>query len=92
MSTTLETTKHVDYIERLGKVTRCLAYMNSTEEGIQNTDDLAYHLTSHLRINAVYWGFTAVSVMGQPTSLKRDDMIEFVMSCWDEKEGICSIW
>ncbi|CEL52764.1 protein geranylgeranyltransferase type II [Rhizoctonia solani AG-1 IB] len=49
--------------------------------------DLAYYLTSHLRLNAVYWGFTAVSIMGQPAALDRDEMIEFVMSCWNEKEG-----
>ncbi|KAG8745254.1 hypothetical protein FRC10_008427 [Ceratobasidium sp. 414] len=71
MSATLETAKHIDYIQKLG----------------ENTDDLAYHLTSHLRLNAVYWGFTAVSVMGQPASLERGSMIEFVLSCWDEREG-----
>ncbi|KAG9098932.1 hypothetical protein FRC06_005821 [Ceratobasidium sp. 370] len=71
MSATLEIPKHIDYIQRLGK----------------STDDLAYHLTSHLRLNAVYWGFTAVSVMGQPAALERDSMIEFVLSCWDEGEG-----
>ncbi|KAG8702713.1 hypothetical protein FRC09_004581 [Ceratobasidium sp. 395] len=71
MSVILETEKHIDYIQKLGK----------------NTDDLAYHLTLHLRLNAVYWGYNAVSVMGKPTSLEREDMIEFVMSCWDEREG-----
>ncbi|ELU38675.1 Prenyltrans domain-containing protein [Rhizoctonia solani AG-1 IA] len=25
--------------------------------------------------------------MGQPTALDRDEMVEFVMSCWNEKEG-----
>ncbi|QRV83367.1 terpenoid cyclase [Ceratobasidium sp. AG-Ba] len=70
-STTLDTEKHVDYVRKLG----------------QNTDDLAYHLTLHLRLNAVYWGFTAVSIMGQPTALKRDEMIDFVMSCWDDQQG-----
>ncbi|CAE7143753.1 unnamed protein product [Rhizoctonia solani] len=49
--------------------------------------DLAYYLTSHLRLNAVYWGFTAVSIMDQPIALERDDMIDFVMSCWDDHEG-----
>ncbi|CCO35925.1 Geranylgeranyl transferase type-2 subunit beta [Rhizoctonia solani AG-1 IB] len=53
--------------------------------------DLAYYLTSHLRLNAVYWGFTAVSIMGQPAALDRDEMIEFVMSCWNEKEGTQNI-
>ncbi|CAE6482224.1 unnamed protein product [Rhizoctonia solani] len=68
--TALETQKHIDYVQKLGK-----------------NHDLAFYLTSHLRLNAVYWGFTAVSIMGQPTALERDDMIDFVMSCWDDKQG-----
>ena len=85
----LETSKHIDYIQKLGKVRLSLIRMIPTEGPTsQSTDDLAYHLTSHLRMNAVYWGFTAVSVMGQPTALERDEMIDFVMSCWDETEGI----
>lgn len=86
--TVLERNKHIDYIQKLGKVYLSLDRAIPTEGPTpQNTDDLAYHLTSHLRLNAVYWGFTAVSVMGQPTALERDEMIEFVMSCWDEQEG-----
>lgn len=89
--TALETSKHIEYIQKLGKV--CLSPIRTipTEDPTtQNTDDLAYHLTSHLRMNAVYWGFTAVSILGQPTALERDDMIEFVMSCWDKQEGMFS--
>jgi len=52
-----------------------------------------YHLTSHLRLNAVYWGFTALSIMGRPDALDRDEMVEFVMSCWDDEAGIyCTIY
>lgn len=47
-----------------------------------------YHLTTHLRLNAVYWGFTALSIMGRPDALDRDEMVEFVMSCWDDEAGI----
>lgn len=46
-----------------------------------------YHLTSHLRLNAVYWGLTALCVMKHKEALGRDELIEFVMSCWDEKAG-----
>ncbi|KAF5319727.1 hypothetical protein D9619_008824 [Psilocybe cf. subviscida] len=62
---------HVSYIQKLG----------------QNKDDLAYHLTSHLRLNAVYWGYTALCVMGRPDALDRDETIQFVMSCWDDEAG-----
>jgi prenyltransferase beta subunit len=54
---------------------------------LQNKDDLAYHLTAHLRLNAVYWGLTALCVMGHKDALDRTEMIEFVMSCWDEDAG-----
>ena len=50
-----------------------------------------YHLTSHLRLNAVYWGLTAVTVMKQPDALDRSDLIDFVIKCWDQKTGAPSI-
>jgi len=46
-----------------------------------------YHLTSHLRLNAVYWGLTAVTIMKHPDALDRTDLIDFVMKCWDQKTG-----
>ncbi|KAH8831359.1 rab geranylgeranyltransferase [Flagelloscypha sp. PMI_526] len=71
MTSALVVPLHVQYIKSLG----------------QNTNDLIYHMTAHLRLNAIYWGFTALSIMGQPEALDRDEMIEFVMSCWDEEQG-----
>ncbi|KZP23988.1 rab geranylgeranyltransferase [Athelia psychrophila] len=62
---------HVSYIKALG----------------DNKDDLAYHMTAHLRMNAIYWGLTALCVMGHKDALDRDEMIAFVMSCWDEEAG-----
>jgi geranylgeranyl transferase type-2 subunit beta len=54
--------------------------------------DLAYHLTEHLRINGVYWGLTALCIMGQQDALNRDEMIEYVMSCWDDETGAWLSW
>ncbi|OCH90394.1 rab geranylgeranyltransferase [Obba rivulosa] len=62
---------HIRYIQSLG----------------ENQDDLVFHMTSHLRLNAIYWGLTAVAVMGQKDALPRDLMVDYVMSCWDEKAG-----
>ncbi|KAI9463113.1 rab geranylgeranyltransferase [Boletus coccyginus] len=62
---------HVSYIQSLGK----------------NKDDLAYHLTAHLRMNAIYWGLTALCIMGHQDALDREEMIEYVMSCWDDEAG-----
>ncbi|KAI6144480.1 rab geranylgeranyltransferase [Pisolithus tinctorius] len=39
---------HVSYIQNLGK----------------SQDELAYHLTAHLRMNAIYWGLTALYIWG----------------------------
>jgi len=63
--------KHVKYIQSLGK----------------NTDDLMYHMTAHLRLNAIYWGLTSLFIMGRPEALVKEDVITFVMSCWDDDEG-----
>ena len=50
-----------------------------------------YHLTAHLRMNAVYWGLTALCIMKQKDALDREEMIDFVMSCWDEEAGTSSL-
>lgn len=54
----------------------------------QSKDELAYHLSAHLRLNAIYWGYTALAIMNHPDALDREKMIDFVMSCWDEEAGI----
>jgi prenyltransferase beta subunit len=53
----------------------------------QNHDDLTYHMTAHLRMNAVYWGVTALCIMRHKDALDAEETIEYVMSCWDEEAG-----
>jgi len=53
----------------------------------QHKDDLTYHMTSHLRMNAVYWGLTALCIMKRKEALDAEEMIEYVMSCWDDNAG-----
>lgn len=53
----------------------------------QKRDELAYHLTEHLRMNGVYWGLTALALMNKTDALPREAMIDWVMSCWDEEVG-----
>jgi len=38
-------------------------------------------------MNGVYWGLVALCIMGRQDALDRDDMIRYVMSCWDEDMG-----
>ena len=53
----------------------------------KHKDDLTYHMTSHLRMNAVYWGLTALCIMKRREALDAEEMIEYVMSCWDDNAG-----
>ncbi|KAF3481820.1 geranylgeranyl transferase type-2 subunit beta [Arthroderma uncinatum] len=63
--------KHVDYIKSLNT----------------RRDELEYWLTEHLRLNGVYWGLTALHLLGHPEALPRDKTIEFVLSCQSEDGG-----
>jgi prenyltransferase beta subunit len=38
-------------------------------------------------MNAIYWGLMALCTMGKPDALDREELIAFVVSCWDEKVG-----
>ncbi len=53
----------------------------------QHKDDLTYHMTAHLRMNAVYWGLTALCIMKHKDALDAEETIEYVMSCWDDEAG-----
>lgn len=42
-------------------------------------------------MNGVYWGLTALCIMGHPDALPREEMIDYVLSCWDDEAGELSI-
>ena len=44
-------------------------------------------MTAHLRMNAVYWGVTALCIMRRKDVLDAEETIEYVMSCWDDQAG-----
>jgi len=48
---------------------------------------LEYWLTEHLRLNGVYWGLTALHLLGKPEAIGRHETIEFVLSCQYESGG-----
>lgn len=50
-------------------------------------DELDYWLTEHLRLNGVYWGLTALHLLGHPEALPRSETIDFVLSCQHENGG-----
>ena len=38
-------------------------------------------------MNGVYWGLTALHLLGHPTALPRDEVVEFVLSCQADNGG-----
>lgn len=63
--------KHVSYIQSLDT----------------RKDELEYWLTEHLRVNGLYWGLTALHLLGHPDALPRNQVIDFVLSCLHESGG-----
>jgi len=50
-------------------------------------DELEYWLTEHLRLNGLYWGLTALHLLGRPDALPRNETIAFVLSCQTDSGG-----
>lgn len=67
----LATEAHVKYIQSLDT----------------KKDELDYWLTEHLRLNGVYWGLTALHLLGHPEALPRQETIDFVLSCQHDSGG-----
>ncbi|EXJ96256.1 geranylgeranyl transferase type-2 subunit beta [Capronia coronata CBS 617.96] len=63
--------KHVKYIQGLDS----------------RKDELDYWLTEHLRLNGVYWGLTALHLLGHPDALPRDKTLHFVFACQNQDGG-----
>lgn len=40
-----------------------------------------------MRLNGVYWGLTALHLLGHPDALPRAETIEFVLSCQKDNGG-----
>jgi geranylgeranyl transferase type-2 subunit beta len=38
-------------------------------------------------MNGVYWGLVALCIMDKQDALDSEEMIKYVMSCWDEETG-----
>ncbi|KAA8570313.1 hypothetical protein MFRU_005g03950 [Monilinia fructicola] len=50
-------------------------------------DELEYWHTEHLRLNGLYWGLTALHLLGRPDALPRRETIDFVLSCQHKNGG-----
>ncbi|WFC99944.1 protein geranylgeranyltransferase type II [Malassezia yamatoensis] len=68
----LQVEEHVQFIKKLEQ---------------KRDSSLAYHMTTHLRMNGVYWGLCGLNLMRAGHLLDRTELIEFVLSCYDSKNG-----
>lgn len=53
----------------------------------QNTESFEYFATEHFRLSGVYWGLTALYLMGQEDKLDRDEIINWVLRCQYDNGG-----
>ncbi|KAI7196097.1 geranylgeranyl transferase-like protein type II beta subunit [Hortaea werneckii] len=65
-------------------VDKHVAYIQSLDT---RRDELEYHLTEHLRVSGIYWGLTALHLLGHPDALPREGVLDFVLSCLRENGG-----
>lgn len=65
-------------------VDKHIAYIRSLDT---HHDTLDYWLSEHLRLSGVYWGLTALHLLGSPHTLPRTQTIAFVKSCQHASGG-----
>ena len=46
-----------------------------------------YCVTEFLRVSGVYWGLTAMDLMGQLHRMDKQEVLEFVSSCYNPQSG-----
>ncbi|KAG0491490.1 hypothetical protein HPP92_004888 [Vanilla planifolia] len=67
----LEVHKHVQYII-------------SVEKKKESFEAL---VMEHLRMNGAYWGLTTLDLLQNITAVDQEEVISWVMSCWDQDSG-----
>ncbi|GFQ85454.1 geranylgeranyl transferase type-2 subunit beta [Trichonephila clavata] len=66
--------KHCDYISAYGK----------------KKDDYEYCITEYLRLSGMYWGLTALDLMGHLDKLDKESVIDFIKNCQHKCGGFGS--
>ena len=47
-------------------------------------------MTEYLRMNGIYWGLTAIALMGGLNRMKQSEVLDFVKQCQHECGGVGS--
>jgi prenyltransferase beta subunit len=63
--TQLLTTSHADFIAKYGS----------------DPDDYEYAMSEFLRMNGIYWGVTAMDLMGRLSAMDRPGIVQFLRDC-----------
>ncbi|KAF9180346.1 hypothetical protein BGZ51_006227 [Haplosporangium sp. Z 767] len=50
-------------------------------------NDLEYWLTEHLRVNGLYWGTTALQILGHPDALDQEQIVDYLAKCQHDNGG-----
>lgn len=47
----------------------------------KKTESFEHVATEHLRMSGIYWGLTAMALMGRQEAMKTDEIVSFVLRC-----------
>lgn len=53
-------------------------------------DEYMYCTTEHIRMSGMYWGLTALDLMGKLEQINRNEVFEFIAQCQSESGGIAA--
>ncbi|CAB3359034.1 Hypothetical predicted protein [Cloeon dipterum] len=53
----------------------------------ENKEDYEYCMTEYLRMSGIYWGLTAMALMGELDRMNKGEVLQFVRSCQDPVSG-----
>ncbi|KZC07223.1 Geranylgeranyl transferase type-2 subunit beta, partial [Dufourea novaeangliae] len=56
----------------------------------KDKDEYMYCIMEHLRMSGMYWGLTALDIMGKLEQTNRDEILEFIAQCQTESGGIAA--
>lgn len=54
---------------------------------VQDTESFEFVATEHLRMSGIYWGITAMALMGRLDDMDNDKIVKFVIDCQSPSGG-----
>ena len=77
---------HAKHIHNVAKV---MAPRSDTESALQSVDhtNIEFMFMEYMFLEGVYWGLTALEIMGRGDEMDKAEIIEFVQSCLHDNGG-----